>query len=246
MAIIAVSQIQFNPTQPIGTNNLNLGSGFNAVAFHFHTSIICSVSAWDSIDVFHLGKAQTRIAAFPQKRAPRSVGMTSSFAVVHGIRGESIGCPVVLKFSFESINLETQAIRAGIRKCTGVPSIVHVRVTGTKDCPCGIVERMVWNTPIDYVDRSTDGIGAIQKRGRPTQQLDTLDEYGVDRDCMILGRSGEIKSFDAVAQHPNTVSIQSPNDWTICDGPEEGLTDARLIFQGLGNRSRPGLLELFA
>ena len=105
---------------------------------------------------------------------------------------------------------------------------------------------MVWNTPIDYVDRSTDGIGAIQKRGRPTQQLDTLDEHGVDRDCMILGRSGEIKSFDAIAQHANTVSIQSPNDWAIGDGSEEGLTDARLIFQGLGNRIRPGLLEFFA
>ena len=63
---------------------------------------------------------------------------------------------------------------------------------------------------------------------------------------MILGRGGEIKSFDAVAQHPNTVSIQSPNDWAIGDGPEEGLTDARLIFQGLGNRSRLGLLKFFA
>ena len=63
---------------------------------------------------------------------------------------------------------------------------------------------------------------------------------------MILGRSGEIKSFDAIAQHANTVSIQSPNDWAIGDGSEEGLTDARLIFQGLGNRIRPGLLEFFA
>ena len=99
MAIIAVSQIQFNPTQPIGTNNLNLGSGFNAIAFHFHTSIICSMSYRFHRRFSIWERLKTRIAAFPQKRPTRSVRMTSSFAVVHGIRGESIGCPVVLEFS---------------------------------------------------------------------------------------------------------------------------------------------------
>ena len=87
----------------------------------------------------------------------------------------------------------------------------------------------------EAADDAADDARAVQKRGRPPDDLDPLGAVRIDGHSVVIRGGGEVAGADAVLDDEHPVAAEAPDDRPARAGTEAAVGDARLVLEGLAD-----------